>query len=297
MCPDPVTELPLRALSHGLSEMQFTMISAALPYAGGRIDRLLVFTLLARRTLDSGRPTPVLSIANSLGLPFETTRRHVAALAEAGWCRRDRGGVLFTGSLDDAPMDVLAPLAHDCMVRFIADLGATGALPSFRRSTRPYSWRAGWFTAVDMMLAVVDCNIGTHQDRVNLVLFSTIQCANYRQVATNPVLTRRYAAMGTTLPEALKVPLRPRRLGELLMMPKATVRRRLDIMLQEQVQQLPDGLVINEAFLRSPRSMETKVAMWANLRRLMAGLAMLGFPFDDPESAYVVGRPATTPID
>lgn len=37
------------------------------------------------------RATSVLSVANSLGLSYETTRRHVAQLVEAGYCVRAGG--------------------------------------------------------------------------------------------------------------------------------------------------------------------------------------------------------------
>lgn len=288
---DPATDLPLRAMTRGLAEMQTSLMTAALPMFDGRVDRFMVFTLLGRRTFDGGRPIPVLSIADSLRLPFETTRRHVAALAERGWCRRDRGGVVLVGTPSDPPLGTLAPLAHDCLVRFVADLGAIGAIPAFERSARSYSWHVGWLTAADLMLAVADSNAGTHQDRVNLVLFSTILCANSRPVALDPGLARRYAALLPPPPAELKQGVRPSAVCGLLAVPKATFRRRLDVLLHGPVRHRGDGLVIDEAWLLSPRAIETSTATWANVRRFLAVLAMQGFPFEEPERAYVVGRP------
>jgi len=40
------------------------------------------------------RPASVLAIANALGLPYETTRRHVGKLLAQGECRRVSGGVI-----------------------------------------------------------------------------------------------------------------------------------------------------------------------------------------------------------
>lgn len=40
------------------------------------------------------RPVSVLSISASLGLPYETTRRHVAKMVETGQCLRVKGGVV-----------------------------------------------------------------------------------------------------------------------------------------------------------------------------------------------------------
>jgi hypothetical protein len=49
------------------------------------------------------RPISILSLAGSLGLPFETTRRHVARLTDAGVCRRVRGGVIVPAAVLDNP--------------------------------------------------------------------------------------------------------------------------------------------------------------------------------------------------
>ena len=50
---------------------------------------------------DLKRPVSILALAQSLGLPYETTRRHVNRLLEAGMCRKvGRAGVVFTASLD-----------------------------------------------------------------------------------------------------------------------------------------------------------------------------------------------------
>ncbi len=41
---------------------------------------------------DVRRPVSVLSLSQSLGMPFETTRRYVNRMIEAGQCERIRGG-------------------------------------------------------------------------------------------------------------------------------------------------------------------------------------------------------------
>jgi hypothetical protein len=40
------------------------------------------------------RPVSVLALSASLGLPYETTRRHVAKMVETGECLRVKGGVV-----------------------------------------------------------------------------------------------------------------------------------------------------------------------------------------------------------
>ncbi|WP_156458014.1 hypothetical protein [Sphingomonas sp. Leaf412] len=284
-------------MTRGLAEMQTNLLAAALPEFGGRVDQFMVFTLLARRTFDDGRPIPVLAVADSLRLPFETTRRHVAALAARGLCRRERGGVMLTGTLADAPMATLVPLAHDCLVRFIADLATAGGLPCFTPSARDYSWKAGWPLAADLMLAAADSNRRTHQDRVNLALFSTILCANNRAISADPHLSRRHATIAPPPPDLLIRPLRARVLSERLAMPKATVRRRVEQLLAGPVRQRDGGLVVDDAWYSSPDVIATSRSTWGNMRRLLTPLATHGFPFHDPERAYRVGRPAFVPLD
>ncbi|MGA0604239.1 hypothetical protein ACO2Q3_26285 [Caulobacter sp. KR2-114] len=52
---------------------------------------------------DLRRPVSVLSVAGSLGLPFETTRRYVNKLIREGRCVRVKGGVLAPAATLDSP--------------------------------------------------------------------------------------------------------------------------------------------------------------------------------------------------
>jgi hypothetical protein len=56
------------------------------------------------------RPVSVLAIAGSLGLPYETTRRHVAALIREGACVRVKGGIVAS------PARLIGPEAEQAML-------------------------------------------------------------------------------------------------------------------------------------------------------------------------------------
>ncbi|MEH3036692.1 MAG: AsnC family protein [Sphingomonas adhaesiva] len=288
---------PLRAMTRLLAEMQTTILSTALPLFDGRVDRFMIFTLLVRRMIDGGRPTPVLAVAESLGLPFETTRRHVAELTAAGWVGRERGGIVVHVGVEDGPVARLATVTHDAMVRFIEDMGAIDALPDYPPAARPYHWYAGLAAAADLMLSVASTNTETHQDRMDLVLFSTVLCASSRALTLDPVLARAYATLDVVPPEGTKRPVRTRRLAALLGLSEATVRRRIDRLIEGPLVMLDGGLVTREAWLSSPMAREASAASYANLRRLMGALAAQGFPFDAPASAYRAGRPAPAAFD
>jgi hypothetical protein len=73
------------------------------------------------------RPVSVLAIAGSLGLPYETTRRHVAALMKEGACTRVKGGIVAspaTLSGPDAEQAMLANLVN--LRRFVRALSRAG---------------------------------------------------------------------------------------------------------------------------------------------------------------------------
>lgn len=49
------------------------------------------------------RPISILALSNSLGMPYETTRRHVEKMCAAGRCRRVKGGVIVPTEALDTP--------------------------------------------------------------------------------------------------------------------------------------------------------------------------------------------------
>ena len=99
-------------LLSGLSECLLSVRS----HFGGDLDRFLIFLTIAIRTAEhpAGRAidpmavrqgavleypslyTNVRSIAESTGLPYETVRRKLQALIEAGWIERKERGLSLT---------------------------------------------------------------------------------------------------------------------------------------------------------------------------------------------------------
>jgi hypothetical protein len=51
------------------------------------------------------RPVSVLALSASLGLPYETTRRHVEILIRAGQCVRVKGGVITPADVVNQPLN------------------------------------------------------------------------------------------------------------------------------------------------------------------------------------------------
>ncbi len=73
------------------------------------------------------KPVSILAVAGSLGLPFETTRRHVSKLIAAGACKRVRGGVIVPAEVLDTDANYAAAETNAANVqRFIRALRRAG---------------------------------------------------------------------------------------------------------------------------------------------------------------------------
>lgn len=297
---------PIRLITRCLAEMQTSIVAAGIRAFDGDLDRFVIYTLIVRQGAleweSSGAPAGAISansLAASLSRPFETVRRHVLALIEAGLCRRVTAGVILTeGVLDREDMRELMVVAHDSLVRLIEDMARFGVeLPEPRAAATPYDPAAGLQAAADMMLAVIDSNMQAHREWLNLVIFSTILCANARGYADDPVLALRYADHTQVPPDSIRRPVRASVVARTLGLPDSTLRRHVTALLQYgSARRVRGGLLIDKQWLNTPAAVAISLASYRNIRRILNGLQSRGFPFDDPASAYVRGRPAPAPF-
>ena len=83
------------------------------------------------------RPISIARLAESLGLPFETTRRHVQRLIDAGICHRVEGGLIVPRRVLEEPAAAGAALANVTYVRkLLRDLHAAGLDPGHRAESQ-----------------------------------------------------------------------------------------------------------------------------------------------------------------
>lgn len=303
---------PIRLVTRLLAEMQTSIVMAGLNAFDGDLDRFAIFTLITRQS----RATPprsdgagnvetavkaisVNSLAASLARPFETVRRHVNGLIAGGYVMRVPNGVVAKAPETQPPAITAAwTIAHDAFVRLVEDMQMFDLpMPVARAGAPAYNPAIGVAAAADIMLAVADGNRGLHQEWMNLVLYSTILCANTRRYTYDPVLARRYADQRQVPPESLRRPLRSTALARTLNLPYSTVHRRLEQLVADgRVVKRPDGLLVSEDWLNLPGSVAVSTASYQNIRRIVAAATLAGFPIVEPGRAYLRGRPEPHPI-
>lgn len=307
---DAAVPPPIRQTTRLLAEMQTNIARAGIGYFDGNLDRFTIFTLIVRQSAlwpiadgdaatEPPRPISSHSLAQSLGRAFETVRRHVNAMIDAGLCERTADGIVARPEgLSEPEAARLLTVAHDCFVRLVEDLKDFGFPLPARRSGVAYDPPTGIRAAADILLAVIDTNMALHREWLNLVLFSTVLCANARPVTHDPERARAYCNAGVRVPASLVAPVRPSAVARTMGLSRATVQRRIDTMIARgMLVRVPGGVVVSEDWLADARAVAVSTASYNNVRRILARVAAAGFPFDDPAGAYLDGRPEAVAFD
>jgi DNA-binding transcriptional regulator YhcF (GntR family) len=238
------------------------------------------------------KPVSVLALANSLRLPYETTRRCTAALVREGHCVRVKGqGLLAPAATLEDPRYVAAVRSNYAhVVTFVAELDRSGfdfgpfrtrpsagavAVPEMRE---PANMRAILRVQTQFVMRVLEILADAHgNDLLSTVVFNAVCAANVAHM-TDP-------APGNSVDGALR-PVTVRAIANCLRLPYETTRRYIGRLEREGkcVRAGGHGLVVSTALWGGSQSDETSRSIYKQLLRFASDLQRAGFMFASDEN-------------
>ncbi|RAK60978.1 hypothetical protein DJ021_14760 [Phenylobacterium hankyongense] len=225
------------------------------------------------------RPISVSSIADSLGIPFETARRRVRRLEADGACATWPDGVVVPATFLASPAYVQSVVVgHERLRAFYVEIGAAGLIeplppPTTFSPAEDVPIRAAARLLADYVLRASDGLMRQAGDVISalvlLALLGAVVGAERRVEAVAPV----------------------RVIAERLQLPLETVRRHADRLVgQGLCQRVAGGLAMTEDNLSCEGLRLWFAENAANVQRLMAGLAERGVVLGWEEAQVAEGR-------
>jgi DNA-binding Lrp family transcriptional regulator len=230
------------------------------------------------------RPIGIARLADSAGLPFESTRRIVQRLVDDGVCVRVDGGVIVPRAAVERPASARAVVANLGYVRKLArdleDVGLVEARPEQTRAPLAegiaLARLAGRFSAA-YLLRTVGLLAETYGDIRTGILAQTIVVANTAHLDTRAGEGRRYAGLDQGTPDELRRPISVVRLAESLGRPFETERRHVQRLIDDGIcVRVPGGLIVPGAVLDRPTAVRSMLANLGYARRLVRDLQAVG---------------------
>lgn len=228
------------------------------------------------------RPVSVNAVAQSVGLPFETVRRRIARLVEAGACVAADGGILVPHEALASPQFKMMSLARfERLKQFYADLVAADALPDFRTSP-PGPADAPWDRAqppvrvvnrilAEHLLRFIEAVMRHAKDPLAALFLLEAVRANTEHVA-EPEAEGMFP-----VPDGLRRPVTISTLVARLNVASETLRRRAALLERAGLcHRTSEGLVVPAATVALPQALELIADNASNVRRMFARLDQIG---------------------
>jgi DNA-binding transcriptional regulator YhcF (GntR family) len=202
------------------------------------ISASILMTLWHAELVAPGRkPMVVRDLSRELNLPYETVRRHVRDLEQAGACVVKKGGLMVSDAIRGKTRATrLLRKVYVNAIRLLADLTRVGAV-TFRSASRRAP-PSGPLAEEQMVIAIAAIGLllaGVRLmrdfwggDLVKGLVFTAIWTANVKHV-TN---TSR-ATTSSLLPDDLRQPVSVLAISRSLRLPYETVRRHADVLVRE----------------------------------------------------------------
>lgn len=225
-------------------------------------------------------PISVYAVARSLGLPYETVRRHVRRLKTSGRCVEVKGGVVVpAAALADPAVLATVAATRDMAQAFVDDAARFGItaplLPSqedadiARQVVRVTS--DFFLDGLDLMARTMGLDV------LSVLLLRAVSLANVAHIARNETLGNQYASMDAIPADDLRRPASVYEVGKSLHLPYETARRHMqELVAAGLVDRRDGGFVTPLSVVASPRVTRGVEAFAALTEDLLLGLARAG---------------------
>jgi DNA-binding Lrp family transcriptional regulator len=241
---------------------------------------------------DMRRPISIDRLADSAGLPRESTRRIVQGLIDAGYCICIDGGVISPRASMARPENVRLATANVHSVReFVRKLLAFGLVeetlseaPAWQVTVRPAAVAPVVARlSTDYLLRALQLLVETYGDIRAGVIAHAIVTANTAHLDGPMGEGWRYAGIDQPPPDAVRRPVSVSELARSLGLPYETLRRQARRLIDTGVcLRVEGGLIVPMAFLEQPGAARAMLATIRHVRVFVRYLRALGIDPNEP---------------
>lgn len=249
------TGTPYRYITWRMVEFQMDSLKLALRVFPADLDRAIIFFLVARMSCSewiageaiqrpaAPRVFSINALAASLSRPFETVRRHVHGMIDAGICaKHNEGFALFPTPERNVDIILYYRDTANLILRLAGRLAEQGIPIPATESVAENEVEQLVNAALDICLVALENN--DHGHWFELALHGALIYENGRDIMGTPELAREYGNL--VLTDEQRRPVRIRVLSDDYGIPYATVRRHVDQMLSAgMLRKKRGGFILN----------------------------------------------------
>lgn len=283
------------------------LVSRQIRMHDGDFTRMVVYTaaIQASRSPARGDGQPpvarafsVRAIAQSLALPYETTRRKVAELETAGLAKRvgARGHTVSPAIFDDdayradcdANRRALQQLINSLhALNFDFDAFAGGSSLGLARDRAQTDLVEAASSLVnDFLLRVLDSGVAPHGSMLDSAIICTLIRANAELLTHDPELAWQYSGAQTPPPDHLRTPVTITELATALGLTHETVRRRMGNYRDKGwVKRVTGGYLLAIERMQEPEVLDSGLKVTQHFLQLLQSLRQLGLDLKTFEPA------------
>ena len=281
----------LRGLVSGLGDIRdvvivLTIDSANAAHLDSRTGKGRIYAGVGEPPTDETRkPISIARVAESLGFPFETTRRRVQRLVRSGICVRLGGGVIIPTAI--LTRHRITPAIGNVgeVRKFVRDLQAVGLLKdgaTSRALARPAGGDLGVAQIVarlssEYILRALQLLVDAYGDMRTGIVAQAIVTANTAHLDHMKGGGWRHSGLHEALPDDARKPIRMSTLAASLNLPYDTLRGQVRRLVETGIcTRVKGGLIVPGAVLQQPAAVSAMLDNVRFVRRFVRDLRAVG---------------------